>query len=119
MTRRPLYAFGCIVIGMAISNAIYRADVVPRLPSWHAIPLSWYPAILIPLAVGYLGAGLMVRSLTQIAAVALLTACLSFLPGGHDTDVALDFVLGFMLTMLVLGLVFAVAEQFRRRVAPT
>ena len=51
--------------------------------------------------------------------VATFTACLSFLPGGHDRDVGLNFVLGFTLTMLVLGLVFAVAEQFRRRVAPT
>src|SRR5689334_15584400 len=117
MTRRTLYAFGCIVIGMAISNAIYRAEVVPRLPSWHAIPLSWYPAILVPLALGYLGAGLVVRSFAQIAAVATFTACLSFLPGGHDTDVALSCMLGFTVTMVVLGLVFALAEQFRRRVA--
>ena len=118
MTRRILVAFGCIVLGGALSQVVYRFAIVPRLASWFAIPLRWYPAVIGPLIVGVVAAGLVVRSTRETAATACLVALLAFLPGGHDTDVGLNLVLGFVLTVFALSVISWLAKLIRHRDAP-
>ena len=118
MVRRVLVAFGCIVAGGLLSQAVYRLAIMPRLGGWFAIPLRWYPPLIGPLIVGLVAAGLVVRSTRETVATAGLVGLLALLPGGHDTDAGLNLVLGFVLTVLVLSLISWLAKLVRHRGAP-
>ena len=116
--RRVLLAFGCILAGGIIENLIYREAIVPRLAGWHAIPAVWYPALVVPLIVGFLAAGLVLRSWLEAMLTALPVAFLSLLPGGHDADPGLNIVLSFVITAGVLTLIVVIGQWIRHRRAP-
>jgi len=118
MVRRILAAFGCIVAGGVLSQGVYRLAIMPRLAGWFAIPLRWYPALLGPVIVGLVAAGLVVRSTRETVGTAFLVALLALLPGGHDTDTGLNLVLGVVLTALALSVISWLAKVVRHRDAP-
>ena len=116
--RRVLLAFGCILAGGALENLIYRDAIVPRLASWHAMPAVWYPALAVPLIVGFLAAGTVLRSWSEALLTALPVALLALLPGGHDSDPALNVALSFVITAVVLTVIVTVGQWIRHRRAP-
>ena len=116
--RRVLLAFSCILAGGIVELLIYRGAIVPRLAGWQAIPAVWYPALAVPLIVGFLVAGLVLRSWSEAVLTAFPVALLALLPGGHDTDPGLNVGLSFVLTAGVLTLIVTIGQWIRHRRAP-
>lgn len=118
MARRILAAFTSIVAGGILGHLVYRLAVVPRLADWLAIPLRWYPALLGPLVVGFVAAGLVIRSMREVIVTACLVGLVALLPGGHDADPGLNFILAIVLTAIVLSMILWLANLVRHRNPP-
>jgi hypothetical protein len=48
LSRGVLYAFLAGIIASAVSVAIYRGLIVPRLPGWQQVPALWWALVFCP-----------------------------------------------------------------------
>ena len=118
MLRRVLIAFGCIAAGGVVAQLVYRVAIIPRLAGWHEIPLAWYPPLVLPVALGFIAAGLVIRGIREVLITASVVALIALLPGGHDSAPALSVIGSFTITAVVLGAIAWLASRLRHQAAP-
>ncbi len=96
MNRTKPFLLAAVGVGAwALSEAIYRFAIVPRLPGWNPVPLRWWVVQLSPLVVAVAFAGLVSPTLREavksglcllVPPVAIASVCglISVKPVGHD-----------------------------------
>ena len=128
---------GIILVGTALDEAIYVWGIVPRLPSIHAVPASWWFLSTLPGLLAFLMVGFRLRTWHDVLSHGTATGLSLFMwgivtamlhvPGTHKSlfweAPIFHWTLGPIFLALCgivgLGLIFGLRQVGRPRLAAT